>query len=317
MLSAPWAYAQPARIVKVLGDAVAREDRKPLAGKEWLLSVRVEDAAGNPLGREKVDFSIQAGQGRLRVFPFEEDATLWVSTQIETNDEGEADVLFQTDPSTAVLNSVSVRSVQDPSVSEVFTVLSDTLPVAVNVPEVLAPVMENLSKIQDMVAEAQITSDTPWLAAQATWRIKQKGERIKVEQISPQARTFALPPVQETPDPSAQTVEELVGIHSGRGEFVLRRRTRDQRVPYTDEVIRGDTGIVLQREEVHLVGDTLTRIVTTHSDFRQLPEAQRAWVFDKKVEKQYRGLGRLLFTTTTTVTSRQVNVGLTDAELEP
>lgn len=307
--------AQPARIVKVLGDAVTREDRKPLAGKEWLLSVRVEDASGNPIPGQVVDFVVIGGSGKL----ISQSGALLSSTSDQTNLGGEAVLFLKTDPSTAAVNGVEARVAGLPSVG--FTVNTTTPGVAVDAALLLGLVKENDEKLTSVRADITVTSDAPWMSTTTPTllRVWEKGDKQKIQVLSPSPETFQLPSATVEPFPQGtQAIQEIVAYQESANEYIIRTRLSGEFFPYTEEHIDATRGIVVKTVEFLRVGEEETKNEVIQEDFVRLSlgSGVSVWVFNKKIEKVYQGLGKVLFTTQSQVTSRSQINAVPDSEFQ-
>ena len=298
---------QPSILTKITDETIT-----PVPGATIPLIVKLTDSNNNPIPNENINFQIIQGQGLLSLPGSTGQSS---NVQAATTYYGEAKVNLTCPNLGLTLTQIRASSSTVPSVTATFNITTSA-PLAVTVDDIINKVNYNDSKIQDIKADITVTSNAEFLPSAMQLKIWQKGEKQKVQEISPN------PGIQIRP--SLETVEtiqmdrQIISYDSNTNIYILKLKvaTQTEEKPYELWYVDYNKGIILKEEDYYNEGYVETLFITEYSEFIQLPETDNAWVYNKKIEKIYEGQNNLTSVTTITITNRQVNTGIPDSEFQ-
>jgi len=287
----------PATLIKVTDEAIT-----PAPNATIPLAVRLTDQYGNPIPSEGINFVITQGGGTLS------------ANSATTDDYGNASVNFTAPASPSMLNQITVSSSNYPSVSAVFSITTSGA-ISLTVQDLFNAVQLNAQKIQDQVLQVTVTSDHPSKPPTADYQVWLKDDLMKVKDIATGEITIRTP---VTTGGAVSPEAQIVDYNAATNVYGVKMKAANQEEerPYTVTYIDYTKGVITRTEFYYATQELGTSFVVEMSDFVQIPQASAAWVYNVKTEKMYGEDDTLVSTTTATVTSRQVNVGLTSADFQ-
>ncbi|MFH0771849.1 MAG: PA14 domain-containing protein [Candidatus Omnitrophota bacterium] len=310
---------------------ITDETITPVPGATIDLIVRLTDQNQNPIQDENVTFGIVEGAGVIASpdlssealakeegprqsqedvsFPQSFSGNPDTLIQTVTNNYGEAKVTLTCPNAPNALTKVKVST---SSLSSTFNITTSAPP-TVTAADLINKVNENDSKIQDIKADITVTSDTPWSPSKAQFKIWQKADKQKVEEISPDSKTYIRPALSQV-DPSTFMDRAIISYDPVDNMYLVKSTASGQleEYPYEIDYIDYDKGVVM-KTEYHLKENNFETLqVNEYSDFIQMGGI---WGFQKEVEKIY-AEGKLLYTTTSVYSNIQINTGIPDGEFQ-
>jgi outer membrane lipoprotein-sorting protein len=183
----------------------------------------------------------------------------------------------------------------------------------ITVDDIIAKVNANDEKIQDIKADITVTSNAPWMASESHLKIWIKGNKQKVEEISPNPGVYIRPVISEV-DPSTFMDRTIISYNSANNIYAIKSKANNQteEYPYEIDYIDYNKGVII-KTEYHLKENNFETIqIKEYSDFIQIGDI---WGFQKEVERIYAG-GDLLYTTTNIYSNIQINTGMLDSVFE-
>ena len=287
--------AQPANLIKITD-----ETQTPTPGAAIPIIAKLTDAYNNIITDEQIDFSVSQGTGTLS------------ANSATTNYYGEAKVDFTAPVTPDTLTQITASSAINPSIITTFNITTSP-DLTVTIDDIIAKVNTNDEKIEDIKADITVTSDADFLPPTMQLKIWQKGDKQKVEEISPESGVYIRPDL-DTGD-VIQIDKQIISYNSTTQAYVIKSKLENQteEKPYQLLYIDCSKGIVTKVEYYQEAEGIEALQTIEYLDFVQLPEAENAWVYDRKIEKFYEG-GQLQYTTTEIISNRQVNTGIPDSE---
>jgi outer membrane lipoprotein-sorting protein len=299
-------FAMPAlaeqKLINITEDTLAEDSYRPVAGKEFLVAVKlVEEIEGQEQAVSSETIQFQASMGSLS------------DTEVTTNIYGEAITWLTTDTTPDTSYSISASVKDKPEVASItIQVRNIALPQgSPSAEELIQKVEENSSKIQDMKADIEITTNSPWDSSLVKLRIWKKGNKYKAQEISPNPNIYNRP-VLAPPSPMAIT-REIAGYNPSRQVYKISAKNSSQgeKFPlYYDFV---DTGkeIIIKKEN-YLQGDSdIHKIVIEDSSFTTIDGIQ---IFQDEEETVFEGINKIRYQTQMKYTNIQLNSGMPDSE---
>lgn len=288
---------QPSILTKITDDSII-----PVPGVTIPLIVKLTDLNNNPIQRETINFQITQGTGTLS------------SPTAVTTYYGEAKVNLTCPNLGLVLTQVQTSSQTVPSVTATFNITTSS-PLTVTVDELFNKVKWNAAKIQDQIVEVTVTSNDQYRPAASYYKTWQKGTLFKAQDLST-GEIYIRPQLTQGATSSADI--QIISYNSNANIYVVKTRSASQteEKPYSLTYIDYSKGVITKTEFYYETAGLKTTFVTEMSNFIQLPNADNTWVYNTKTEKMYSDINGLVYTTTTTVTNQQVNVGLTEADFK-
>ena len=270
------------------------------------LIVKLTDTHNNPIEKEQVNFTVLSGDGEL----LQESAT--------TSEMGEAYVGYTIGPTAGVINTIKAELASDPAVNTTFNLQTIALPDGITVDDVMAKVNENDEKIQDIQADIVVTSDAPWADPETHLHIWQKGEKQKVQMSFPKEMIFIRPQRSYIYSPEIEFFQQIIFYIVGDGIYGLKFSYTTEDGSKSTKLLSIDynRGIVVKTENITVDTHGRSMIITEYRDWVQIPEADDAWLYDKKVEIFSTNFTPNIYTTTRNISNREVNTGIPDEIFE-
>lgn len=294
------------KLVNITEDTLAQDSYRPVAGKEFLVAVKLVDVdtetnTEQPVSNETIMFQTSVG------------TISW--SEVVTNIYGEATAWLTTSDIAGTTHIISVQ-VKDKLEIAPITIEVQNIALPQGSPtaeELIQQVEDNTNKIKDIMADIQVTSNAPWESPSRQLKIWQKDEKYKIQEILPNPKTTVRPELTITNPP--EFIKEIVAYNQGNNIYIVKYRQKEQteRLPLSLDYIDPNKGVIIAKA-YYLKEDTLvTKMLTEDSDF---VFANNIWIFQKEEQKMYQGLRELLYTTTYDYTNIQVNTGLLDSEFQ-
>ncbi|MCK5607762.1 Ig-like domain-containing protein, partial [Candidatus Pacearchaeota archaeon] len=286
--------SQPANLIKITDETQTQVPEATIP-----LIVKLTDAYGNVVRGEQIDFSVSQGTG-----------TLSANSAI-TDYYGHSRVNLTAPATPETLTQVIVTSASIPSVTVTFDITTSETP-TVTVDDIIAKVNANDKKIQDSKADVLITSNDPFMPSEMHLKIWQKGNKQKVEEISPDPQVKIVPPLED----STEDVErEIIFCDLANNIYAIKTKAQGQieECPYHIDYVDYEKGVVIKTEYYSKIGDKMYLYMIEDSDFIKI---DNIWVFQKEKETLYRNLTELEHTTVSTYSNIEINTGIPDSEFE-
>ncbi|MCK5306422.1 MAG: hypothetical protein KAJ66_04745 [Candidatus Omnitrophica bacterium] len=285
----------PASLIKITDESIT-----PVPGAAIPLIVKLTDQHNNPIAEETINFQITQGTGTLS------------SPTAATTYYGEAQVNLTCPPTPETLTQVTASSAIEPSVSVNFNITTSAL-LVVTIDNIIAKVNANDEKIQDAKADITVISDANFLSPETQLKIWQKGNKQKVEELSPEPGIYIRPDLGT--GETVQIDKQIISYDPTTQIYVIKYKRADQieERPYILTYIDYSRGIIFKEESYSKTGNLGILVITEMSDLVQIPEADNAWLYNTKTEKMYEG-SSLQYTTAYSIYNRQVNTGIPDSE---
>ena len=286
--------AQPSVLTKITDDSIA-----PVAGVTMPLIVKLTDLNNNPIEGETINFQVTQGIGTIS------------STVVATTEFGEAKVNLTCPTLASSLTQIQVSSNTNSLISATFNITTSAS-LTVTADDIIAKVNLNDSYIQDIKADITVTSDAPFLTPITQLKIWIKGNKQKVQEISPNPGVYIRPVIEGN---VATMSKEIVSGDPTSNIYVVKIKKEGQtdEYPCIINYIDYSKGIILKTEYHISQGDFETTNISEYSDFVQIGNA---WGYQSEVDKVYGGDSKLLYTTTRAYSNIQINTGIPDSEFQ-
>ncbi len=286
--------AQPSVLTKITDDSVT-----PAPAVTIPLIVKLTDSNNNPIQNETINFQVIQGAGTIS------------SPTTVTTDYGEAEVNLTCPNLALALTQIQVSTNANPFVAVTFNITTSAL-LTVTADDIIARVNLNDSMIQDTKADITVTSNSPFLAPITYLKIWIKGNKQKVQEISPNPGVYIRPIIEES---VATMSKEIVSGDSTSNIYVVKIKKEGQtdEYPYVVNYIDYGKGVII-KTEYHILQNGFETINTSeYSDFVQM---ENAWGYQNEVDKVYGEGGKLLYTTTHIYSNVYINTGIPDSEFQ-
>jgi outer membrane lipoprotein-sorting protein len=303
MLMSVSAYGEQ-KLINITEDTIPEDSYRPVAGKEFLVAVKLVDVDSelnneNPISNEPIIF--QTSIGSLS------------ETEVVTNIYGEAITWLTTDTMPDTNHSITATVKDKPEVAAITIQVKDiALPQDTpTTEELISAVDATADKIQDIMADIQVTSNAPWEGPTRQLKIWEKGEKQKVQEISPNPKTTVRPEISTTNLP--ELTKDIVAYNQVSNTYVVKYRQNTQMdvFPFDMDCIDPIKGIIISKASYLKNNNTVIKMITEDSDFTLM---NNIWVFQKEEQKAYNGVGELQYTTVYQYSNIQINTGIPDSE---
>ncbi len=283
----------PARLIKLTDENI-----HPVPGAGIELVAKLVDGNNNPIQGEKVSFQIISGGGSLS------------GPSAITTELGIAKAHFTTSFSVNRTTQIKTQLTSNSAISTIFIVTTSELPQA-SIDEVLAKVEANDSLIHDVTADIHVTSNEPWMAPESYLKIWIKGNKQKVEEISPNPGTYIRPVISGAIDLD----RELLSYNSSTAVYAIKSKGKGQTEPYPYIVHYIDyaKGVIIKTEYHIRENNFETTSVSEYTDFIRI---NGAWGYQTQTDKIYGEDNQLLYTTTNAYSNIRINTGILDNEFQ-
>jgi len=288
---------QGTQLIKLTDDLIT-----PLPGATISLIVKLTDANNNPIEGQIINFAITQGGGSLS------------TASVVTNDYGMAEVNFTAPSTPQALTVINVSLANNPSILVVFSITTSPNS-AVTIDSLFSKVDLNSQKIHDQIAEITVISDDPDKSATAQYKVWQKGDLMKVQNILTGEITIR---PQLTMTEGAPADAQIINYDSSTNIYAVKTKASSQaeEIPYTLTYIDYNKGVITKIESYYQRADgMIIKASLEMMEFVQIPTVDNAWIYNKKIQKIYEN-NNIISTTITTITTRQTNVGLADSEFQ-
>ncbi|MDD5681220.1 MAG: hypothetical protein PHI59_08295 [Candidatus Omnitrophica bacterium] len=183
----------------------------------------------------------------------------------------------------------------------------------VTVDEIIARVAANDSLIKDVKADIDIKSDAPWQSPESHGKIWIKGNKQKIQEISPKPGVYVRPRMGMLKSGDLSFKQEIISHDPETNMYAIKSKKTGQikECPYIVHYVDFDKGVVVKIEYHKEQDNFRTTSVSEYSDFVR---KDNAWGYMKQVDKMYGRDNELLNTTTMTYSNVQLNTGIPDSE---
>jgi hypothetical protein len=302
MLVSVSAYAEQ-KLVNITEDTIADDSYKPVAGKEFLVAVKLQDEVQGqdpqPVSGQTIQF--QTSVGTLS------------DVEVITNIYGEAITWLRTDSTPDTAHTITTKVKDNNDITPVsITVKNIALPSgAPTADQLVADADANADKIKDITADIQVTSNAPWEGPVRQLKIWEKGEKQKVQEISPNPNTTITPEISITNQP--EFVKDIVAYNQTSNIYAVkyRQKTQPNVFPFDMDYIDPVKGIIVSKSSYVKEGSTINKTLTEDSDFTLM---NSIWVFQKEKQNVYNGVGVVQYNTVYQYSNIHINTGLPDSE---
>jgi len=286
--------AAPSILTKITDDSIT-----PVPSVTIPLIVKLTDLNNNPIQDETINFQVIQGIGTIS------------SPTAVTTSYGEAKVNLTCPNLGLVLTQVQASSQTVPSVTATFNITTSAI-LPVTVDDVIAKVNLNDSKIQDVKADITVTSNAPSLAPVTQLKIWIKGNKQKVEEISPIPGVYIRPVIEGS---IMEMDKQIISSDPVLNVYVVRIKKEGQtdEYPYIVHYIDYEKGVNLKTEYHILQNGFETTSVSEYSDLIQIGDA---WGYQRRIDKMYMGDRELIYITTNVYSNIQINTGIPDSEFQ-
>ncbi len=291
--------AVPAILTKITDDSAT-----PVPGATIPLIVKLTDSNNNPMQDETITFQVISGDG---VIASPEGAKQ--SLSIATTYYGEAKVNLTCPNLGLVLTQIKASSQTVPSVTATFNITT-SVPLTITVQDIINKVNYNDSKIQDIKADITVTSNASFLPSTMQLKIWQKGDKQKVQEISPNPQVKIRP----TGSQIVQMSREIISYGLSTNIYVIKSRLMGQadEYPYDLDHIDYQRGVVTKTERHFKVQQDIENLyIIDYLNFTQFGDV---WGFQKIKETMYDGNLKEEYYIIKEYSSIQVNSAMPDSE---
>jgi len=282
-------------LIKVTDDTA-----HPAPGADMDLIVRLEDPNANPIPDSGITYQITGGPGTLS------------SGSTNTNEYGNAKVKLTTTTSPGTLCTIQAQSTSNPSLIATFNITtSGTVPFTAD--DVIARVVANDQLIQDVMADITVTSNAPWAPPVTQLKIWQKGNKQKIQEISPESGIYIRPPAGTgTPVNMTRTI---ISYDLATDIYAIKsiQEGQTEEYPYQIDYIDYGKGVIAKSEQHVKDGDYIGLFIT---EYTNLVNTGGIWGFQTMTETAYNEAGNQLYTTTNSYSNIQLNTGIPDSVFE-
>ncbi|MDD5679697.1 MAG: hypothetical protein PHI59_00415 [Candidatus Omnitrophica bacterium] len=285
----------PSNLAKVTDDSIY-----PVPGTGVDLIVKLEDANANPVPDSEIGYQIISGSGTLS------------STADITNDYGNAHIVLTTTSSQGTLCVVEARVTSNPDINTTFNITTSSFP-PVTVNDIMAKVAANDQLIQDVMADITVTSNAPWAPPVAQLKIWQKGDKQKVQEISPKPGIY-IRPATDT-GTAVNMVRTILFYNLATDIYTIKSIQQDQteEYPYQIDCVDYGKGVITKSERHIKDGDYIGFFISEYTNFINIGGI---WGFQTMTEAAYDEAGNQLYTTTSSYSNIQLNTSIPDSVFE-
>jgi len=285
----------PASLIKLTDDTVT-----PVPGAGIELAIRLVDSNNNPVQGENVIFQITSGSGVLS------------ANNANTNEYGIAEVVLTTTTQPGLLSIIQAQLTSESTITATFSIATSGN-LTVTPDDVIARVIANDELIHDAMADITVTSNAPWAPSVAHLKIWQKGDKQKVQEISPEPGVH-IRPLIDLGIPSTMT-RSILSYDSITGVYAIKSIQKDQEEdhPYQIDYVDYNKGVITKTENYAKDGDYLCYFIIEYSNFVNI---NGIWGFTTMTERTYDEFGNQLYETISSYSNIQLNIGIDDSEFE-
>lgn len=282
-------------LINITEDTLAQDSYKPVAGKEFLVAVKLSEVVSIS---EKILFTTNVG-------------TL-SETEVIVNIYGEAITWLTTSDIADTTHMITATVKDNPAVLPVtIEVQNIALPQnALTAEGLIQQVEDTNSKIQDIKGDITITSNAPWGNSTRVLKIWQKGEKQKVQEISPKPEVF-IRPIDTLQIPPMS--KDVVAYNQSIGAYVVQTKeeNRQQRYPVLYDFVDAAKNIIFKKLSYNEQDDVVSKFIIEDSDYAIISDCL---VFQKEKQILYQGINGAAYIDEYQYSNLQVNTGILDSE---
>ncbi len=264
----------PATIVKLTDENI-----HPVPGAEIDLIVRLEDANGNSIPDNQITYQVTSGSGTLS------------SSASNTNEYGNAKVKLTTAASPNTLCVIQAQATSNPGLTTTFNIITSGA-ITLSADDVIAKVNANDRLIKDAMADITVTSNAPWAPPVTQLKIWQKGDKQKVQELSPDPGIHIRPPA-ETGTP-VNMIRTIISYNPATNTYTIKsiQEGQTEEYPYQIDCVDYGKGVIIQSERYIKDGEYTAHFVTEYSNFMNIGGI---WGFQTMTEETYDGMESQLY----------------------
>lgn len=295
------AYAAQ-KINNITEDTLSEDSFRPVGGKDFLVAVKLVD----------VDANNQEQPVSTQIIQFQTSAGALSETEVKTSFYGEAITWLKTDIASDKTHTITAKVKDNNDITPInITVRNAILPEGGPTAEELAQQVENnANKVQDYKADIYMTSNATWSTPEKQLKIWTKGNKYKVQEISPNPEISIRPEISVTPP---TLTKDCVAYNKTKAIYKIQNKDSSQqdRYPIEYAYIDSSKGIITRRDSLLKNEGDLHLFVRESTDFIAFSDI---WAFQKSVETGYSSLSNISYTNTYQYSNIQVNTGIPDSE---
>lgn len=295
------AYAAQ-KINNITEDTLSEDSYRPVGGKDFLVAVKLVDVDANNLEQPV----------STQIIQFQTSAGTLSETEVKTNFYGEAITWLKTDIDPDKDHTITAKVKDNNNITPIsITVRNAILPEGGPTAEELAQQVDNnASKVQDYKADIYMTSNATWTTPEKQLKIWTKGNKYKVQEISPTPEISIRPEISVTPP---TLIKDLVAYNKTKTIYKIQNKEASQQDRYPIEYIYVDSskGIIVKKGSLLKNEGELHLFVSENTDFI---DSGGIWIFQKAIETGYSSLSTISYTNTYQYSNIQVNTGIPDTE---
>jgi parallel beta-helix repeat protein len=176
--------------------------------------------------------------------------------------------------------------------------------------DVIAKVVANDRLIKDAMADVTMTSNAPWFPPTMQLKLWEKGDKQKVQEISPEPGVYIRPSADG--GSMVNMVKTIISYDSTINIYVIKsiQESQTEEYPYQIDYIDYNKGVVTKSERYIKDGDYIAHFITEYSDFVNI---NGIWGFQTMAETAYDNAGNQLYGITSSYSNIQFNTGIPDS----
>ncbi len=302
MLVSVNAYAGQ-KLINITEDTIPEDSYRPVAGKEFMVAVKLVDVdTEKPISSQPIIF--QTSIGTLS------------ETEVTTNIYGEAITWLTTGTMPDMTHSITASVKDNADIAPItIEVRNIALPLGAPTAETLQnQVKIEAKKIQDIIAEVDIITNEPWSAPAKKLKVWEKGDLLKVQEISPNPNVYIRPlPAPITTPPTINI--DIIGYNSLGNTYIIYSKdlVQESRYPYYTDYIDNNRKLVVKKRSYLNEGQSINKMEICYDVYSQIDSI---WVVKETRQIFYKGVVMNKYERKSVNTNILVNSGIPDTDFE-
>jgi len=292
------------KLVNITEDTIPDNSYRPVAGKEFLVAVKLVDVDVNnqeqPVSNETVQFQTSAG--------------MISEAEVISNIYGEAITWLTTSATADITHSITASVKNKPEINQItIEVKNIALPQdAPTAEELTIHVQTEVSKIQDMIAEVDITTNEPGRPPVQKLKVWEKGDRLKVQEIFPNSGIYVRPAF--FPPAQIPQIERQIIAYNPVGKiYVISSKEESQadRLPlHLDYIDAASNVIIWNKVFLQEIGN----INIISREFKQYTQVNNIWITKETIDAKYQCISTKQYEKRSLKSNININTGISDSE---
>jgi hypothetical protein len=256
-------------------DKLSSETENYAIGALVDLRVKVLDQYNNPISDSPLSVSVDSGLGFL------------LTDSVVTNENGEASVSLETDPTVVDTTLVRFTSLSQSGLNVIYTIETFGDASAVTVEQIMQKVEDNAARVHDIQANITIRSTDKYLPPFATMHIWQKGDLQKIEQYTPTNETFIRPQPEPYSGPLPPRKVRTIHMFDAQENLYVIKMTEEGQsnpYPYTLDYVDYEKGVIVKTEYYEVDDMAVYCWVIERNNFANI---NGSWLFQNEDEMFY------------------------------